>query len=132
VQQIVTVKRDGKNLTKTIDTLHDKARRAIESGENKFREAAEYLAKAQQLGTTQRESAEAIGKSPAWVNALLKWRRGGYKDCPFPRSNRRVQAAEQKPASRPPTTVQIAKFEAQKARAEVVARISPGDKKDSE
>jgi hypothetical protein len=74
-----------------VDKLHDKARRAIESGEEKFRDAAEYLAEAQKLGASQRQNAKAIGMSPAWVNALLKWRRSGYRDrCPFPRSNRRV------------------------------------------
>ena len=77
-----------------MDKLHDKARRAIESGEEKFRDAAEYLAEAQKLGASQRQNAKAIGMSPAWVNALLKWRRSGYRDrCPFPRSNRRVQPA---------------------------------------
>jgi hypothetical protein len=55
----------------TIDKLHDQARQAIESGESRFRDAAEYLAKAQQLGATQRQSAEAIGKSAAWVNGAL-------------------------------------------------------------
>jgi len=76
----------------SVDKLHDQARRAIESGEEKFRDAAEYLAEAQKLGASQRQSAKAIGMSPAWVNALLKWRRSGYRDrCPFPRSNRRVQ-----------------------------------------
>src|ERR1700716_601672 len=74
-----------------VDKLHAQARRAIESGEEKFRDAAEYLAEAQKLGASQRQNAKAIGMSPAWVNALLKWRRSGYRDrCPFPRSNRRV------------------------------------------
>ena len=50
-----------------MDKLHDKARRAIESGEEKFRDAAEYLAEAQKLGASQRRSAKAIGMSPAWV-----------------------------------------------------------------
>jgi hypothetical protein len=66
-----------------IDKLHDKARRAVQAGEHKFRQAAEYLAEARKLGATQRQSAKAIGKSPAWVNALLKWKAAGYKDTPF-------------------------------------------------
>ena len=53
-----------------MDKLHDKARRAIEAGEEKFRDAAEYLAEAQKLGASQRQSAKAIGMSPAWVSAL--------------------------------------------------------------
>jgi hypothetical protein len=120
-----------------IDQLHDKARRAIESGEKTFREAAEYLAEARKLGAKQRDSAAAVGKSPAWVNALLKWHDGGYKDdVPFPRAMRSpVQPAEQKrgdqkKAFRPATSAeqaqaqtaranaQHAKAEAQKAKAE--------------
>jgi len=115
----------------SVDNLHDKAWRAIESGEEKFRDAAEYLAEAQKLGASQRQSAKAIGMSPAWVNALLKWRRSGYRDrCPFPRSNRRVQPAERRMASRTPASAEQAqaqparadaeraKAEAQKAKAE--------------
>lgn len=55
----------------SIKTLHDQARRAVAAGEAKLREAAELLAKAAELGATQRQSAQAIGKSPAWVNMLL-------------------------------------------------------------
>ena len=84
----------------SIDKLHNNARRAIESGEDKFREAAELLAQARKLGATQRQSAKAIGKSPAWVNALLKWKSGGYKNwCPFPRAARHVQPAGPGPNS---------------------------------
>jgi hypothetical protein len=80
----------------TIDKLHDKARRAIESGEKVFgqraKEAAQYLAEARELGAKQQESAQAIGKSAGWVNALLKWHDAGYKTgCPFPRATRRIQ-----------------------------------------
>jgi hypothetical protein len=96
----------------TIDTLHEKARLAIASGEKalgeRAREAAEYLAEARQLGATQRDSAKAIGKSAPWVNALLRWRDGGYLTVfPFPRAARplfgprgRVQAAEQRKEQR--------------------------------
>jgi hypothetical protein len=90
-----------------------------QAGENKFRDAAECLAKAQQLGATQRQSAKAIGKSPAWVNALLKWRSVGYKDrCPFARSNRRVQPAERRTASRAPASAEQAQAQAARADAE--------------
>lgn len=111
-------------MSASIDKLHDKARRAIVSGEDKFRDAAEYLVEAQKLGATQRQTAKAIGKSPAWVNALLKWRSSGCKDrCPFPRSKRRVQPPEQTATSRPPTTAeqaqaQAARFNAERAKAE--------------
>ena len=114
-------------MSTNIDKLHNKARRAIESGEDKFREAAEYLAEAKKLGATQRQSAKAIGKSPAWVNALLKWKAAGYKETPFgPQSKVKrasVQAPKQKAVSRKPMTteqalLETAKAEAQKARAE--------------
>ena len=120
----------------TIDTLYAKARLAIASGEKALgehaREAAEYLAEARNLGATQRDSAKAIGKSAGWVNALLRWRDGGYLTVfPFPRAARplfgprgRVQAAErkkqaeQKKSSRPPTTAEEAQAQAAKANAE--------------
>jgi hypothetical protein len=54
----------------SVDKLHDTARRAIEAGKEKFRDAAVYLVEAQKLGASQRRSAEAIGMSPAWVKAL--------------------------------------------------------------
>jgi hypothetical protein len=49
----------------SIDHLHRKAKRAIAPGEVRFREAADYLAKARDLGATQRQSAKAIGRSQA-------------------------------------------------------------------
>jgi len=116
-----------------IDRLHAKAKAAIKSGEGYFRDAADHLAQARKLGATQRQSAEAIGKSPAWVNGLLRWHEGGCKNTPFgPQSKAqraRVQAVKQKesrprnPGERtaaPATPVQIAKYEAQKVRAEAV------------
>jgi hypothetical protein len=39
--------------TASVDKLHDRARRAIESGEEKFRDAAEYLAEAQKPGASR-------------------------------------------------------------------------------
>ena len=87
-----------------------------QSGENNFRDAAECLANAQELGASQRQSAKAVGKSPAWVNALLKWRRSGYKDhCPFPRLGRHVQPAEQ---SAEQAQAQVARASAERAKAE--------------
>jgi hypothetical protein len=87
--------KERREIKNTIATLHEKARQAIESGVKAFdshaREAAEYLAKARDLGATQWESGEAVGKSAAWVNALLKWRDKGYQTpVPFPRSHRYV------------------------------------------
>jgi hypothetical protein len=81
----------------TIAKLHDKARRAIAAGEGSFRHAAEYLAEARKQGATQRQSAKAIGKSPAWVNRLLKWRSGGYRETPFAPQSKAKRAAVQSP-----------------------------------
>ena len=70
--------------------LLSRAKAAIETSEQSLRDAAEALGTAQEeYSASQREMAEALGKSASWVNALLKWRRCGYKDAsPFdlPRS----------------------------------------------
>ena len=103
-------------MSASINTLHDKARRAVEAGEHKFRQAAEYLAQARKLGATQRQSAKAIGKSPAWVNALLRWKAADYKDTPFGPQSKAKRAAVQSPKQRRPLTAEEAL--AQKAQAE--------------
>jgi hypothetical protein len=119
----------------TIAKLHDKARRAIAAGEGSFRQAAEYLAEARKQGATQRQSAKAIGKSPAWVNRLLKWRSGGYRETPFGPQSKAKRAAVQSPkqARRPMTAeealAQKAQAEFQTARAEAVARMFGTDSK---
>ena len=64
----------------SVTELLSRARRAIESGEASLRAAAEDIAVAQEQGATQRQIAEAVGKSAAWVNRLLKWRESGYQD----------------------------------------------------
>lgn len=57
---------------------------AIKSGERNLKNAAELLASAAEQGKSQRQMAEGVGKSPAWVNRLLQWRRDGYpEDTPF-------------------------------------------------
>lgn len=111
-------------MSASIESLHDKARRAIESGEHKFREAAEYLFKAKELGASQRETARAIGKSHAWVYQLLKWRDRGYRDSPFGPQSKKKRAAAAKAPSRSLATpehaqAQTARAEAQKAKAEL-------------
>jgi hypothetical protein len=89
--------------TATIAKLHDKARRAIAAGEGSFRQAAEYLAEARKQGATQRQSAKAIGRSPASVNTLLMWRKSGYKGGAFERSNKSRVFSRTKQARRPIT-----------------------------
>jgi hypothetical protein len=77
------------------------AKRAIASGENDLRRAAEHIAMAYEEGASQRLIASSIGKSPAWVNRLLSWRESSYPDdTPFgpqskaSRERARVQATE--------------------------------------
>jgi hypothetical protein len=42
--------------------------------------AGEYLLKALEYGATQREIAEAVGRSQAWINRIAKWAKAGYAD----------------------------------------------------
>jgi hypothetical protein len=63
---------------RAIDDLLKQAKRAIADGEASLKEAAECISKAQARGATQRQIAEAVGKSAAWVNRLLAWRAGGF------------------------------------------------------
>ena len=107
-------------MSASIEKLHHKARRAIEFGENKFREAAEHLAKAKKLGATQRQSAKAIGRSQRWVCALLQWRENGYFGAPFEKP-KRLQSdtpAIQKKKTQPLTTAEQAQAQTAKANAE--------------
>jgi hypothetical protein len=64
----------------TVTELLSRATRSIDSGESSLRAAAEDLAAAQAQGATQRQIAEAVGKSAGWVNRLLQWRETGYRD----------------------------------------------------
>jgi hypothetical protein len=88
----------------SVTELLSRAKRAIESGETSLRAPAEDNPAAQEQGATQREIAEAVGKSAAWVNRLLKWRDSGYQDVtpfgPLAKASRqraqRVQSTEQK------------------------------------
>lgn len=86
--------------TTTKAELLKRAKAAIEAGEESLREGAEALGLAEEdHSATQREMAEAVGKSASWVNKLLKWRRSGYKDhSPFgPTTKRgRVEHAQQR------------------------------------
>ena len=71
----------------TAEELINRAKQKIEMGETSrstsFRAAAEDIARACDQGATQREIAQGVGKSPAWVNRLLKWRDSGYVGAPF-------------------------------------------------
>ena len=78
---------------------------AIEAGES-LRDTARRLAFAQEdFHASQREIAEAIGRSASWVNRLLKWRRSGYKECnafgPTTRAGRAAHAQQRTKISKP-------------------------------
>src|SRR5688500_16931370 len=64
----------------SVPELLRRARIALEAGEISLRQAAEDIAAAQEQGATHRQIADAVGKSAAWVNRLLQWRRSGYRD----------------------------------------------------
>jgi hypothetical protein len=105
-----------------IDSLLKDAKRAIADGEASLQKAAECIAQAQGEGATQREIAEAVGKSPAWVNQLLKWRSGGYEGSAFGSAKAQQRAtfrqSEQKEKSRPVTTDEQARVGQARAEAE--------------
>jgi hypothetical protein len=122
----------------TVTELLSRAKHAIESGETSLHVAAEDIAAAQEQGATQREIAEAVGKSAAWVNRLLAWRRQGYRDdTPFgpqekaKRQRARVQATEQK-KRKPATTSEQAQAAAARARAETAKAEAARAKADAQ
>jgi hypothetical protein len=77
----------------SIRDLMDRAKAHIEAGESHMHQAADDVAAAHELGATQCEIAEAVGKSQAWVNGLLKWRRSGWADTPFGPQAKAARAA---------------------------------------
>jgi type IV secretory pathway VirB10-like protein len=121
----------------SIPELLNRAKSSIESGVASWRAATEDMAAAQEQGASQRQIAEAVGMSTAWVNHMLGWRRGGYQDeSPFgpqsraSRERARVQAAERRKKTEKPdigrdpapaaasARAKTAKAEAAKAKAD--------------
>ena len=71
-------------VARTADEAIASAAEVIKTSDRTLRLAADYLAFAEAKGATQREMAEGIGRSAAWVNCLLQWRRNGYSEStPF-------------------------------------------------
>jgi hypothetical protein len=111
-----------------VHDLLDEAKQAIANGEASLQRAAECIAKAQARGATQRQIAEAVGKSAAWVNQLLKWRAAGYGQTAFGPAKAAQRAAfrqsERAKKSKPKRTTpeqaeaERAKAQAQKAKAD--------------
>jgi hypothetical protein len=110
---------------RAIDDLLKQAKRAIADGEASLKEAAECISKAQDRGATQRQIAEVVGKSAAWVNRLLAWRAGGFIGDAFGpahhkerQSAQRVHPGEQKEKRRPKPATTSEQEQAQRARAQ--------------
>ena len=98
----------GSNITTKAELL-SRAKQRSRLANISLHDAAEALGVAQELhSATQREMAEAVGKSASWVNKLLKWRQSGYKDhSPFGATTKsgRVEHAQQRAkASKPHKT----------------------------
>jgi transposase len=75
---------NGRTAAKNANEAIAFAAQAVASADRNLKLAAEYLAYAEAEGKTQRQMAEGVGKSAAWVNRLLQWRRDGYpEDTPF-------------------------------------------------
>ena len=65
------------------------AKRDIASGDKSFQSAAEHIAAAIALGSTQRDAAATVGKSVAWINRVLKWKDSGFAASgPFTEDNK--------------------------------------------
>lgn len=75
-----------------------------------YRSATEHMAMAHDNGASQRRIAGYLGKSPAWVNRLLRWYELGCEGTPFgpqskaSREHARVQAAERTMKTKGPRT----------------------------
>jgi hypothetical protein len=93
--------------TTTKTELLIRAREAVDAGSRSLRDAAEALGLAEEdHSASQREMAEAVGRSPAWVNALLKWRKSDYEDSsPFDRARSRLAAKQARKAIPATTTI---------------------------
>jgi hypothetical protein len=118
-----------------VSELLRRAKQAIESGETSLQAAAEDLAAAQERGATQRQIAEAVGKSAGWVNRLLKWRVGGFSDGtafgPQAKASRqrarRVQSTERQKRATTSEQVQAATTRARAETAKAEAAKAKAD-----
>jgi hypothetical protein len=97
------------------------AKRDIASGDKSFQSAAEHIAAAIALGSTQRDAAATVGKSVAWINRVLKWKDSGFAASgPFTEDNkqkrRRAFSQTKHSKSEARAKADQAKAEAAKAR----------------
>ena len=66
-----------------IDSAEQALAKANETANQYYRVAADHVAEAQKEKASQRQIAAQLGKSTAWVNQLLRWRKEGYRHSPF-------------------------------------------------
>jgi hypothetical protein len=120
---------EGNRTTKA--DLFSRAKDAIEAGDQSLHDAAEALALAQEdFNASQREIADAVGKSVAWVNRLLQWRRQGFVGTPFgpgSKARRERQKSVQAPEQRAPR-----KIDADNAEASTEKRKTECAKREAE
>jgi hypothetical protein len=105
-----------KGNTTTKADLFSRAKDAIAAGDQSFHDAAEALALAREdFKASQREIADAVGKSVAWVNRLLQWRRQGFVGTPFgpgSKARRERQKSVQAPEQQAPSKIDADNAEA--------------------
>jgi hypothetical protein len=90
----------------TNDELIKRIVKAVASSTSSLKDAANDIATLEQKGMTQKQIGDAVKKSVGWVNAMLAWKRGGFKgESPFgpTRVQARIQHAERKKAAKPRT-----------------------------
>jgi hypothetical protein len=107
--------------TTTKAELLTRARDAVDAGSRSLHDAAEALGLAkEEHSASQREMAKAVGRSPAWINALLKWRLSGYMTAsPFDRPRSRSAAKRSgKDMREPNPDTDDAEASAEKRKAE--------------
>lgn len=95
--------------TTTKAELFSRAKDAIAAGDQSLHDAAEALALAREdFKSSQREIADAVGKSVAWVNRLLQWKKQGFVGTPFgpgSKARRERQKSVQAPEQRAPSKI---------------------------
>jgi hypothetical protein len=135
VMPLAPLPKTKEELLSQAKTLIAAGERSLHAGMQCLHDAAEALAIAkEEFHATQREIAQFVGKSPAWVNALLKWRLRGYKGkSPFGPTTKqgRVQHAEQRAISKPRKTLPAKAKNATVMEDPFTTRIAADDKNDN-
>ena len=108
--------------TTSVAVLLSRANASIARGEKALRDAAEDIAAAHAQGASQRQIAAAIGKSPAWVNRVLAWRREGFVGEAFGPAHHRERRIDVHPGKHKPQASGAAESPADDGKAEAAAQ----------